>query len=385
MRRIAVLGSTGSIGKSTLDVVRNFPDKFRVVGLSTNSNIELLDKQIKEFRPLFACVTDMAAGKRLRACSGSNTRFFAGEEGLQEMVQEREIEKVVLAISGSCALMPLLKAIESNKDIALANKEALVMAGPIIMNEARKKKIKIIPVDSEQSAIWQCLDAEDRAELKNIHLTASGGPLRQSGKKAFKNISIGSVLRHPRWKMGRKITVDSATLMNKGLEVLEAMFLFNVPSDKIKVVIHPEAIIHSMVEFIDGVILAQLSVADMRIPIQYALSYPERLSNKTAGTVDFYKLGRLNFERPNFKRFPCLGLAYRAAQELGTMPCVLNAANEVSVAEFLKGRLDFVSIPKVIEKVLGRHHNINRPRLSDVLGADSWAREESCRVIASLN
>jgi len=384
MKHIAILGSTGSIGQSTLDVIRNFPDKFRVAGLSTNSNIELLDRQIKEFHPLFVCVTDIAASKRLKARLRSNIKFFVGEDGLEALVQEKRVDKVVLAISGSCALLPLLKAIESNKDIALANKEALVMAGPIIMREADRQRIKIIPIDSEQSAIWQCLDGEDKTKLKNIHLTASGGPFRRSEKKSLKHVSISRVLRHPRWKMGKKISVDSATLMNKGLEVLEAMFLFNVPSEKIKIVIHPQAIIHSMVEFIDGVILAQLSVTDMRIPIQYALSYPERLPNSLAG-IDFHKLGRLSFTEPDFKRFPCLGLAYQAARELGTMPCVLNAANEVSVAEFLKGRLSFFSIPRVIEKVLNRNNNIKGPSLSDVLGADAWAKKEAYRVIAKLN
>ena len=384
MKHIAILGSTGSIGQSTLDVIRNFPEKFRVAGLSTNSNIELLDRQIKEFHPLFVCVTDIAASKRLKARLRSNIKFFVGEDGLEALVQEKRVDKVVLAISGSCALLPLLKAIESNKDIALANKEALVMAGPIIMREADRQRIKIIPIDSEQSAIWQCLDGEDKTKLKNIHLTASGGPFRRSEKKSLKHVSISRVLRHPRWKMGKKISVDSATLMNKGLEVLEAMFLFNVPSEKIKIVIHPQAIIHSMVEFIDGVILAQLSVTDMRIPIQYALSYPERLPNSLAG-IDFHKLGRLSFTEPDFKRFPCLGLAYQAARELGTMPCVLNAANEVSVAEFLKGRLSFFSIPRVIEKVLNRNNNIKGPSLSDVLGADAWAKKEAYRVIAKLN
>jgi len=384
MKRIAILGSTGSIGQSTLDVIRHFPEKFQVVGLSTNSNIALLAEQIKEFHPLFVCVSDITASKRLKSRLKSDTKLFIGEAGLEAIVQEKGIEKVVLAITGACALPPFLKAIENGRDIALANKEALVMAGPIIMNMAAKKKIKIIPVDSEQSAIWQCLDGQDQSKLRNIYLTASGGPLRQIKKKALENISIERVLKHPRWKMGKKITVDSATLMNKGLEVLEAMFLFNMPQDKIKIIIHPEAIIHSMVEFIDGVILAQLSVTDMRIPIQYALSYPERLSNTAAG-VDFYKLGRLNFARPDLRKFPCLGLAYRVAGELGTMPSVLNAANEISVDAFLKGKLDFISIPRVIERVLNRHRNIKNPGLSDVLLADSWARNEASQVIAESN
>jgi len=285
-----------------------------------------------------------------------------------------------LAISGSAALLPLLNAIDSGKDVALANKEALVMAGPIIVRQARTKKTMIIPVDSEQSAIWQCLDGEDKSKLKNIYLTASGGPFRNAPKKDFKNISVKRVLRHPTWKMGRKISVDSATMMNKGLEVLETMFLFDVGVEKIKVVIHPESIIHSMVEFIDGVVIAQLSATDMRIPIQYALSYPQRLPSGLT-SMDFYKLGKLNFEKPQFSRFPCLGLAYRVAREGGAAPCALNAANEVCVEEFLNKRLDFISIPKVIEKVLGKHKNIGNPDLNDILATDSWARQEAQRII----
>jgi 1-deoxy-D-xylulose-5-phosphate reductoisomerase len=248
------------------------------------------------------------------------------------------------------------------------------------MNKVNRKKVKIIPVDSEQSAIWQCLDGEDSKKLKNIYLTASGGPFRKTKRKAFKRISIREVLRHPRWRMGKKITVDSATMMNKGLEVIEAMFLFSVALDKIKVLIHPQAIIHSMVEFIDGVVLAQLSVTDMRIPIQYALSYPKRLDSSLQA-IDFYKLKSLDFQRPDLGRFPCLKLAYRAAIELGTVPAVLNAANEVSVECFLNKKLSFVAIPQVIEKVLNRHRKVKKPGLDDILAADSWARRQAHRFI----
>lgn len=381
MKNIAILGSTGSIGLNALEVIRHFPEKFRVVALSTNSSIDLLEKQIKEFHPAFACVKDVSGGKRLKA---AHTKIFFGEEGLEKMVQEERIQEVLLAISGSAALAPLIKAISANKQIALANKEALVMAGPIIMDIATKGKVSIIPVDSEQSAIWQCLEGKDLTALKNIYLTASGGPFRNSSIKDLKDISVENVLKHPRWKMGRKISVDSATLMNKGLEVLEAMFLFNVSNEKIKILIHPEAIIHSMVEFIDGVVLAQLSATDMRIPIQYALSYPQRLSNSLP-RVDFYKLKGLHFEKPDFRKFPCLRLAYQAAEELGTKPAVLNASNEVSVQEFLNRRLDFTDIPKVIERVFDKHRNILKPDLKDIHKADSWARNESYKIIASLN
>jgi len=384
MKNIAILGSTGSIGESTLRVIRHFPDKFRVVGLSTNSNIELLEEQIKEFHPLFIGVRESNASRRLKSRLKSGVKLFEGEEGLEALVQEKEIEKIILAISGSGALAPLLKAIESGKQIALANKEAMVMAGPIVMNEARKKNVKIIPIDSEQSAIWQCLDGEDQKKLKNIYLTASGGPFRQAKFEDLRGVPVKKVLKHPRWKMGRKISVDSATLMNKGLEVLEAMFLFGVSSDKIKVLIHPEAIVHSMVEFVDGVVLAQLSATDMRIPIQYALSYPERFSNSLP-CLDFYKLQELHFQKPDFKRYPCLRLAYQAARDLGTLPCVLNAANEVCVDEFLKERLGFVFIPKVIEKVMLGHKNKKNPDLGGIRQADAWARREAHKIIERLN
>lgn len=383
MKRIAVLGSTGSIGVNTLEVIRRFPGKFRVVALTTNSNIDLLSRQISEFHPKFVCVGDVNAARILERELKSRVKLFTGIEGMYSLVQAKEIDKVVLALSGSIALSPLLEAIESGKEIALANKEALVMAGPVIMNLARRKKIRILPIDSEQSAIWQCLDGEDYGKLKRIYLTASGGPFRKASHSELKGISPRRALRHPRWKMGRKISVDSANLMNKGLELLETMFLFGIPSDKIKVIIHPEALIHSMVEFIDGVILAQLSSTDMRIPIQYALAYPERLMNSLS-RLDFYKLKELHFEKPDFKRFPCLNLAYRVASQLGTMPCVLNAANEISVAEFLRGRLDFISIPRVIERVIDSHRNKPEPRLEDILAADSWSRDEARRVIARL-
>ncbi|MDP3732288.1 MAG: 1-deoxy-D-xylulose-5-phosphate reductoisomerase [Candidatus Omnitrophota bacterium] len=384
MKNIAILGSTGSIGQNTLEVIRNFPDKFCPAGLSTNTNTDILYRQIKEFRPEFVCVGDKNAAVRLESKLKSNgIKLFSGESGLEEMVQEKRIDKVVLAISGSAVLPVLLKAIDSSKEIALANKEALVIAGPIIMKKARRKKIKIIPIDSEQSAIWQCLQHEDKDKIKNIYLTASGGPFRQTGMKGLKNISVRDVLKHPRWKMGKKISVDSANLMNKGLEVLEAMYLFNIEPKRIKVIIHPQAIIHSMVEFEDGVILAQLSVTDMRIPIQYALTYPERLANSLK-QIDFCKISRLDFQEPDFRRFPCLGLAYRAANEQGTAPAVLNAANEVSVDEFLKNRLSFISIPKVIERVLDKHRNIIEPGLDDILEADSWARREAYKIINKI-
>ena len=380
MKRIAILGSTGSIGRSALDVIRRLKDKFRVAALSTNSDVATLYQQVKEFRPKLVCVKDVKASRALRVKLNSRTKVFNQDAGLEHMLQDISIDKVLLAISGSSALRPLLAAIENKKEIALANKEALVMAGPIIMQRARLKKVKILPIDSEQSAIWQCLDKEAKDKLKRIYLTASGGPFLKATAREFKNVTLSKVLKHPKWKMGKKITVDSATLMNKGLELLEAMFLFGVESGKIKVLIHPEAVIHSMVEFMDGVVLAQLSITDMRIPIQYALSYPERLSTPFAG-IDFLRQKALHFLEPDFSKFPCLGLAYSAAQDLGTCPAVLNAANEVSVEAFLKNRIGFLAIPEVIERVLKRHKNNKTPSLSDILEADAWAREEANRCL----
>jgi len=381
MKRIAILGSTGSIGRNTLEVIKSFPDKFYALALSTNSNIDILYRQIKEFHPAFVCVREEGAAVRLRPkLKSSGIKLFSGECGLEELVSDKRVDQIVLAISGSAALMPLLKAIDSGKDVALANKEALVMAGDIIMNKARRKKINTLPIDSEQSAIWQCIKNEDKNKIKNIYLTASGGPFRQTRERDLRNISVREALRHPRWRMGPKISVDSANLMNKGLEVLETMYLFDIEPKKIKILIHPQSIIHSMVEFEDGAVLAQLSVTDMRIPIQYALTYPERMPGRLH-SIDFCKLSRLDFYGPDFGKFPCLELAYRVANEKGTQPAVLNAANEVCVGEFLKNRLSFISIPKVIERVLSRNRNTANPELSDILEADNWARQEAHKII----
>jgi len=383
MKRVVILGSTGSIGQSALEVIKCFPDEFRVLALSANSNIDLLYRQAKVYHPEYVCVNQKNSALELNSRLKSGVKVLFGPDGLSKIINTKGVDIVLLAISGAAALSPLLETIESGISVALANKEALVMAGPIIIKRALEKKVKIIPIDSEQSAIWQCLEGQEKRSLKNIYLTASGGPLRNTQRAAFKNISVKQVLKHPRWKMGKKITVDSATLMNKGLELLEAMYLFDTGPDKIKILIHPQAIIHSMVEFIDGVLLAQLSATDMRIPIQYALSYPKRLPNRIKA-VDFYRLKELNFEKPNFKKFPCLGLAYQAAREEGTAPCVLNAANEVSVAEFLQGKIKFMDIPKVIEKVLEKHQNIKQPDLNEIKLQDSWARRQAYRIIGGL-
>jgi 1-deoxy-D-xylulose-5-phosphate reductoisomerase len=384
MKRIAILGSTGSIGINTLRVIRNFPRQFQVVGLSANSNTALLYQQIRVFKPEVVAVGNYQAARELGSrLKNSKIEILVAEAGLQELSGLKRADKVVIAISGSAALAPLLNAVDRGKDIALANKEALVMAGEIIMPRLKKKKARIIPIDSEQSAIWQCLEGQGKATLKNIYLTASGGPFRDKPLKTLRQASVSEVLRHPRWNMGEKISVDSATLMNKGLEILETMYLFGVPAGKIKVLVHPQAIIHSMVEFVDGVILAQLSATDMRIPIQYALSYPERLSNTMFPSVNFLRLKSLNFEKPDLRRFPALGLAYQAAEDGGTMPAVLNAANEIAVAAFLKKKLPFVAITKTVERVLSRHKNFKQPALADILAADDWARQEACSLISN--
>lgn len=380
MKNIAILGSSGSIGQSTLAVVRSFPRQFKVIALSVNSDIVKLEQQVREFRPRLVCVRDKQAAGKLKANLGRLTKVLCAEEGLNELVKDKQIQRIMFAISGSGALSPLISAVKSGKEIALANKEALVMAGPLIMRLAQKHKALILPVDSEQSAIWQSLGRFDQSSVRRVYLTASGGPLRCLAQNKFKQVTIEKVMRHPRWKMGKKITVDSATLMNKGLELLEAMFLFNLAAEKIKILIHPEALIHSMVEFNDGVIMAQLSVTDMRIPIQYALTYPERITNRLAG-IDFLRLNKLHFEKPDLNKFPCLRLAYQAASALGTLPAVLNAANEESVNSFLNKKIDFLTIPKIVEKVMRRHARIDNCDLADIMSSDAWAREEAARLI----
>ncbi|MFA5373267.1 MAG: 1-deoxy-D-xylulose-5-phosphate reductoisomerase [Candidatus Omnitrophota bacterium] len=383
MKRIAVLGSTGSIGRNTLNIIRAFPDKFSAAALSVNNNTADLVRQIKEFRPQQVCVNDPGKAAQLRKAAGTRVKVLCGPQGVEHICKSRDVDMVVLAISGSAALRPLLSAIDNKKEVATANKEALVMAGGIVRKRAEKYGVRIIPIDSEQSAIWQCLEGGDIAKLRRIYLTASGGPFLGFDRSRMKKITLKQALSHPRWKMGRKITVDSATLMNKGLEVLEAMALFGVGADKIKVVIHPESIIHSMVEFIDGVVMAQLSITDMRIPIQYALSYPDRLNSGLPG-LDLIKTGSLNFSEPDTRGFPCLRMAYQAARKSGTYPCVLNAANEAAVEEFLKGKMDFISIPEVVGRVLTRHKGISDPGIEDILDSSDWARRISLEIAGKL-
>ncbi|MBI3315185.1 MAG: 1-deoxy-D-xylulose-5-phosphate reductoisomerase, partial [Candidatus Omnitrophica bacterium] len=351
-KRIAILGSTGSIGVNTLKVIGRYPRRFIVTALSAYTNTVLLQKQVRQFAPKHvAAAPRTLAG--LKRSVPSSTRLYDAETDLGAMAALKEVDVVVIAMRGAGALAPFLAAARAGKTIAPANKEALVMAGEILMKEAHRFGARIIPVDSEQSAIFQCLDGA-KTPVKSVHLTASGGPLRDVPASRFGAMTVKDILRHPRWNMGPKITVDSATLMNKGFEFIEAQRLFGLRFDQIKVVVHPQAIIHSMVEFEDGSILAQLGVTDMRLPIQYALTYPDRLPTGL-GRLDLAGLKQLNFQKPDLKKFPALGLAFEAARSGGTLPCVLNAANEEAVEGFLKGKIGFTAIYKVVEKIVRRH------------------------------
>lgn len=380
-KKVAILGSTGSIGINALKVIEAFSDKFEVVALSAYRNTDLLLKQIKRFKPAYVALGPDGVRQITKRINPRRTKILAAESGACEIAGLKGVDIVVIGISGSAALLPFLAAVRSGKTIAPANKEAIVMAGGILMEEARKFKAKIIPVDSEQSAIFQCLEGGKKSELKKVYLTASGGPLWKTKKTQFDRIPLKQILQHPRWKMGKKITVDSATLMNKGLEIIEARWLFGLDVGSIEVLIHPQAVIHSMVEFKDGSILAQLGVTDMRLPIQYALTYPERKETKLQG-MDFIKLRALTFEKPDLKKFPSLSLCRYAAEEDGTLPCVLNAANEEAVGAFLEGRLVFSKIYKIVEQVVLRHKNIKKPALSRIFEADGWAREEARRLLS---
>jgi 1-deoxy-D-xylulose-5-phosphate reductoisomerase len=375
--RIAILGSTGSIGLNTLKVVDHNPQRFQVVGLSAYNNFKLLEGQIKKYKPSHVAVGQEGLAYFKKA-GIKGVKFYSAKD-CDRIASLKEVDVVVLAQRGASALMPFLAALRAGKRVAPANKEALVIAGDLIMDEARKHKARIIPIDSEQSAIFQCLEGQKPKPVA-VHLTASGGPLRTVSSKDFKRISIKDILRHPRWKMGPKITVDSATMMNKGFEVIEAKHLFGLRYDQIKVLVHPEAIIHSMVEFADGSLLAQLGQTDMRLPIQYALTYPERLPTGLR-RLDLAQLGALHFEGPDLKKFPALSLAFEAARLSGSMPAVLNAADEEAVEAFLKGKIGFLSIYKVVEKVVLRHKIVKDPSLQDILEADQWARQEALELM----
>jgi len=375
IKRLAVLGSTGSIGQQTLQVVRTFPHRFHIVGLSAGKNTDLLAKQINEFKPRFVYCSDKKAH-----LANAEYEFLS----LEDIARHPQVDIVVIATSGKSGLNPTLAAVKAGKNVALANKESLVMAGEIITNEAKLAGAQILPIDSEHSAIWQCLNGESQ-EATRLILTASGGPFYRYSPAQLERVTVKQALKHPSWQMGRKVTIDSATLMNKGLEVIEAHWLFNMPYDNIKVLIHPQSIVHSMVEFVDGSIKAQLSYPDMRLPIQYALSYPERLDNPQLPRLDWSNIKDLTFDQPDLDTFPCLRLAIEAGKKGGTYPAVLCAADEVAVELFLSERIKFTDITNLVEQVLEQHQAIACPTLEEIMAADAWAREKVTQLAAGDN
>jgi 1-deoxy-D-xylulose-5-phosphate reductoisomerase len=372
LKRIAILGSTGSIGQQTLEVARVFRDKLSVVGLGAGSNTQLLASQVKEFQPRM--VSFQGSKTELRQSLSPGRTSSPKLVSLEGMASHPEVDLVVIATAGKAGLAPTLAAIRARKEVALANKEVLVMAGAMVMAEAKKHGVKIRPVDSEHSAIWQCLKGEQKKKVARLLLTASGGPFLRYPAKKLEAITPEQALNHPTWKMGRKVTVDSATLMNKGMEVIEAHWLFGMPYSRISVVVHAESIVHSMVQFADGSIKAQLSRPDMRLPIQYALVYPDRHFNPQLPMMEWDKTMALNFEPPDLDRFPCLRLAREAGEKGGTYPAVLCAADEVAVELFLSHQIGLVDIARLVEDTLEHHRGVSRPSLDDILEADAWAR-----------
>ena len=370
---IAVLGSTGSIGRSALEVVAALPERLHVSYLTARRNTELLKQQIERFRPRAVAVMEEEHAASLRASINGSTEILVGQEGLRDIVNRPDVDTVVSALVGFAGLRPTLWALEAGKNVALANKETLVAGGEIIMQAAREKGGRLLPVDSEHSAIMQCLQGERLGTIERLILTASGGPFLRAESGTLAHVTVRQALNHPTWSMGNKITIDSATLMNKGLEVIEAFWLFGLPARRISVVIHPQSIIHSMVEFTDGSVKAQLGIPDMRLPIQYALTYPDRLP-ASHPRIDFAALGHMTFFAPDLERFRCLQLAYHALEMGGTTPAVLSAANEIAVEMFLAERIPFTGIATIIEDALERHMPIQHPGLNELLGADAETR-----------
>lgn len=388
MKAITLLGSTGSIGTQTLDILEHHPDQFRLVGIAAGNNVDLLAQQVRQFRPEIVAICNAERVGELReALAGLDPmpQILAGEEGIVEVARYGDAEAVVTGIVGCAGLLPTLAAIEAGRDIALANKETLIAGGPAVLPLVEKHGVKLLPADSEHSAIFQCLQGVPQGGLRRILLTASGGAFRDWPVEKLTQVTVADALKHPNWSMGRKITVDSATLMNKGLEVIEAHYLFGMDYDHIDIVIHPQSIIHSLIELQDTSVLAQLGWPDMRLPLLYALSWPERIYTDWE-PLDLVKAGNLTFREPDHAKYPCMELAYAAGRAGGTMTAVLNAANEQAVALFLDEKIRFLDIPKVIEGVCERHqsHNALQPVLADILEADQWARAEVISVSQSL-
>ncbi len=375
MKNVVLLGSTGSIGTSTLKVAEDLPERIRLTGLAAGNNVELLLEQARKHRPKVVSLSDPAKAKIAKEAL-KGTEVYCGTEGLVKLATQPEADIVLIAIVGTAGLQPALAAIRAGKDIAVASKEILVMAGETVMNEARKHGVKVLAVDSEHSAIFQCLGEKPGCSVRNLWLTASGGPFRSTPKSEFPSITVERALKHPSWVMGRKITIDSATLFNKGLEMIEARWLFDIEMGRVKVVVHPQSVVHSMVEFVDGSIIAQMSTPDMCLPIQYALTYPERVASDRVQT-DLAKLGSLTFEEPDTERFPSLNLARRAGEVGGTLPAVLNAANEVAVEAFVNRKIHFMQVSETVARVMDRHKVVAHPSLEQILEADAWARGEA--------
>ena len=379
MKKVVLLGSTGSIGTSTIKVAEDLPDRVRLQALAAGNNLDLLLEQIRKHQPEAVSINDPEKAKELRNRLGTRVAVYSGSEGLLKLATLPEADIVLIAIVGTAGLQPALAAIRAGKDIAIASKDILVMAGEIVMEEARRHSVRVLAVDSEHSAIFQCLDGKPSSSVRRLWLTASGGPFRTTPKSEFPGITVERALKHPSWVMGRKITIDSATLFNKGLEMIEARWLFDIEMPRVSVVVHPQSVVHSMVEFVDGSMLAQLSTPDMCLPIQYALTYPERAGSERVQT-NLARLGTLTFEEPDPERFPALTLARRAGEIGGTLPAVLNAANEIAVEAFIQGRINFPQISDCVRRTLAEHQPVVHPSLDQILAADTWAREAATQA-----
>ena len=382
MKKIALLGSTGSIGVNALNVIRANPEKYRVAALTAGKNIELLLNQIEDFRPMAVAVLDETLALELKKRSGKGRKFGIsfGSKGLVHIATLNEVDTVISAITGAAGLLPTYEAIKAGKQIALANKETMVMAGPLVISEAEKHDVSILPIDSEHSAILQSLMGHPKEDIKRVVLTASGGPFKDLSLEEMGKVTPAQALKHPNWSMGSKITIDCATMMNKGLEAIEARWLFDMDMEQISIIIHPQSVIHSMVEYRDGSVLAQLGTPDMKIPISYALSYPRHLETGVS-SLRLDEIGKLTFAKPDINKFKCLNLALKAAEKGGSMPAVLNGANEIAVASFLEGKIGFLDIPDLIEKVMGAHRPYPIDNIETVMEVDTWARDTALTML----
>jgi 1-deoxy-D-xylulose-5-phosphate reductoisomerase len=380
MKKIVILGSTGSIGTNTLDIIAKFPSQFRVVGLTAGNNLDKLEEQIRVFHPSLVALSEESTASRLRARCSHQVEVLSGVDGMARVAASPEADLVISAIVGGAGLVPTLSAIRAGKHVALANKEPMVMAGELMQEEARRYGVRIFPVDSEHSAIFQSMEGHRREDVRRLILTASGGPLWELSIEQMYSVKPERALRHPNWKMGAKITIDSATLMNKGLEVVEARWLFDIPAPQIDVLVHRESIIHSLVEYCDGSVIAQLGLPDMRTPISYAMNYPQRMSLDPP-PLDLAAIGKLTFHRPDHDRFPCLRLGYESLRTGGTMPAALNAANEVAVAAYLQERIGFLDVPRIIRATMDAHASRQVHEIEDALEADRWAREKAEQLV----